>query len=200
LMCVAILAPVSQRDVEVVRQPLALRASSRRRLEERFGLRFPRVLALLAGAIWWLYSLLPPRSRLRQAIVRRFAQRGLEANNRRDLEAAFMFHASDVEAIYPAQFVSLGLESVIRGLEARMDFQRRWRAEWGEFRFLPEELVDLGDERILVVGRMTGSGLSSGAGVDNDWAYLVTISAGRVTREQVFLDRGQALDAVGLPE
>jgi ketosteroid isomerase-like protein len=89
---------------------------------------------------------------------------------------------------------------VVRGREARVDFQRRWRAAWGEFRFVPEELIDLGDGRALVAGRMKGRGLSSDAAVDSDWAYLATVSAGRVIREQVFLDRGEALDAVGLSE
>jgi ketosteroid isomerase-like protein len=133
-------------------------------------------------------------------MLRRAVQLGLEAINRGDLEVGFARWDPDIEAIYPAQFVELGLESVIRGREARVDFQRRWRAAWGEFRFVPEELIDLGDGRALVVGRMKGRGLSSDAAVDSDWAYLATVSAGRVIREQVFLDRGEALDAVGLSE
>jgi ketosteroid isomerase-like protein len=47
---------------------------------------------------------------------------------------------------------------------------------------------------------MEGSGLTSGVGLDNDWADLFTISAGRVIREQVFLDRTDALEAAGLRE
>jgi hypothetical protein len=31
---------------------------------------------------------------------------------------------------------------------------------------VPEELVDLGDRRVLVSGRIVGSGISSGAGFD----------------------------------
>jgi hypothetical protein len=150
---------VSRRNAEVVRQPIAVKADSRRRLEERLTLRFPRALALLSRVVLRL----PPRSRLRQAIVLRATQLGLEAANRRDSKVAF---------------------------------QDRWQADWGGFRFEPEELIDLGN-RVLVVGHMKGSGLSGGAAVDNDWAYLVTFSGGRVRHEQIFLDRGEALEVVG---
>jgi ketosteroid isomerase-like protein len=71
-------------------------------------------------------------------------------------------------------------------------------AEFREFRFESEELVDLGDSRVLMVGRMKGIGRTSGAAVDHDWAALFTFAAGWVIREQVFLDRAEALEAAGV--
>jgi len=76
----------------------------------------------------------------------------------------------------------------------------RWTAEWGDFQFAPEELVDLGDGRLFASGRIVGSGLSSGAGFDGDWVCVWTVSAGRMIREQFFLDRSDALEAAGLRE
>ena len=49
-----------------------------------------------------------------------------------------------------------------------------------------------------MAGRIVGSGLSSGAAVDSDWAVIVTLAAGRVIREQFFFDHAAALEAVGL--
>jgi ketosteroid isomerase-like protein len=69
----------------------------------------------------------------------------------------------------------------------------------GEVRFEPDEVIDFGD-RVLVFSRFTGRGLRSGAGFGNDFANLLTFSAGRVTREQAFTDRGEALEAAGLRE
>ena len=60
-------------------------------------------------------------------------------------------------------------------------------------------MIDLGD-RVLVVGRVKGSGLSSGAAVDSEWADLFTVSAGRVIREQVFFDHAEGLEAAGVSE
>jgi ketosteroid isomerase-like protein len=99
----------------------------------------------------------------------------------------------------PQQFTSLGLDTRYRGHQERIDFQRRWTAEWGEVRFEPEELIDLGT-RVLALSRMTGSGLGSGVAVDNEWANLITISGGQVIREQAFMDHGEALEAAGLHE
>ena len=54
----------------MVRQPMAVAARSRRRLEERLGVRFPGVMAFLDRVGWRV----PPRSRLRQAFLRRAAE------------------------------------------------------------------------------------------------------------------------------
>jgi ketosteroid isomerase-like protein len=186
---------MSQEVPEVARQSLALAADSRRRPEERLTLRFPFIQILLAR-VWWTLS---PRSRLRQTIVRRLLRSGFEAANRGDYEVTFLSYDRDIEFIPPTGLIALGDEASYRGLEARVRYERNWRAEWGDFRYEPDELRDLGD-RFLVIGRITSSGLSSGAAIDSDFANLFTLSAGRVIREQVFFDRAEALKAVGLRE
>jgi ketosteroid isomerase-like protein len=185
--------------VEVVRQPIAVRAHSRRSLEEHL-VRFPRAVALLARAIWRFYCLLPARSRIRQAIVRRYTQREFEATNRRDREVQLALYHPEGESTFPPELAALGWEPLTRGREARLSVQQRWDAEWGEFRFEPEEVIDFSDDRVMVVGRIKGSGLTSGAAVDHDWAIIFTLSGGRAIREQVFLDRGEAFAAAGLSE
>jgi ketosteroid isomerase-like protein len=109
-----------------------------------------------------------------------------------------MYHA-DVELITPPQLIGLGEDSVYHGREQRIAFQRKWTAEWGEFGFDPREIIDLGD-RVLLLGRMAGSGLSSGAAFESEWANLLTLSAGRVVREQYFPAHAEALEAAGLTE
>jgi ketosteroid isomerase-like protein len=185
---------MSPPNVEVVRQRLAVRAHSRRRLDERLALRFPRAFALWGRALLRL----SPRSRLRQAMLRRAVQLRLEAANRGDLDSAFALYHPEVEANFSPELVEFGFEPVYRGRTARVSWERSWRADWGDFGYEPEELLDPGDGRILMIGRMKGSGASSGAAFDRDWAVLLTVSAGLVTREQVFFDRAQAFEAAGL--
>jgi hypothetical protein len=60
-------------------------------------------------------------------------------------------------------------------------------------------MLDLG-ERVLFVGRIEGTGLSSGAAVDTDWAVLYTLSEGQLIREQPFFDHREAFKAAGLGE
>jgi ketosteroid isomerase-like protein len=178
------------------RQRIAVGEHPRRRIEERLLLRFPALLDLLTGAL----VKLRPRSRLRQAAIRRAARLSLEASNRRDHEATFMVYHRDCECIFPAQMASVG-EPGVRGRSARIRWEARWRHEWGQFRYAPEELTDLGD-RVLLVGRLEGSGVGSGAAVDTDWAVVLTLApeGGGAIREQVFFDRSEAFRAVGLPE
>ncbi len=45
---------MSQENVEVVRQPFAVKARSRRGVEERVYLRFPSVVAFATRAVWRL--------------------------------------------------------------------------------------------------------------------------------------------------
>ena len=186
---------MSQENVEVVRQPIAVRPKARRSLEERLGLRFPRALALLARTIWGL----PPRSRLRRWLVSRGVRLGLEALNRGDNEAGLLLLHPDVESNWPPQLATVGVEPKIRGREERIRFQDNWNAEWGGLSFEIEQLFVAGD-RVLVLGRTRGIGLSSSAPAETETAWLYTVSAGKAIREDIFVDHGEALDAAGLSE
>lgn len=186
---------MSQEDVEMTRQPMALAADSHRRMEERLALRFPAIQTLVLR----LWSKLPPRSRLQRAIVHRLLRLGFEAANRGDYEVTFSVYDRDVEFIPPTDLIGLGDRASYRGLEARVRYEHNWRAQWGDFRYEPDELRDLGD-RLLVIGRIRSSGASSGAAADTDFANVFTLSAGRVIGEHVYFNRADALEAVGLRE
>jgi hypothetical protein len=111
-----------------------------------------------------------------------------------------MLYQSDFEFITPPRLVGLGFDPVYRGRDGRIQFQRRWMDEWGEMRFEPDEVLDLGD-RAVFLGSVKGSGATSGAGFESDqWGVLYELSGGRLTREAPFFDRQEALEAAGLQE
>ena len=191
---------MSRENVDVVRQPLRVRPGARRSWEGWIAVGFPRIAAFLWLTPNRVWRSLPPGSWLRRAMSRRYLRLGFEAYNRDDLQVATMGFAPDGESIYGPGLVSIGsFDPVVRGPEARRNAHRRWRAEWGDFRFEPEEVIDLADDRVLVVGRLAGIGSSSGATVDSDWALLLTFR-GLLIREEAYLDRREALEAVGLRE
>jgi hypothetical protein len=70
-------------------------------------------------------------------------------------------------------------------------------AELGDFQQQTEEILDLGD-RLLLLGHMKGVGASSGLSFDSEVAYLISLSRGRMVREQSFRSHAQALAAAGL--
>ncbi len=178
----------------MIRQRVTVGTSARRRLEERVTLLAPSAGGLLARVVFRA----DPRSRLRRAAVRHAVRIGFEAVNRGDFEAAFAFYDPDIEVTEPPQVVKLGLDPVSRGRAGRAEVQRRWHAEWGELQIEPDEVLDLGD-RLLVLGRMKGTGLASGVAFDDPIANLLTLRDGRVVRDEIFLDHGEALAAAGLP-
>lgn len=95
--------------------------------------------------------------------------------------------------------MGVGLDPPARGRQERVDFERKWNAEWGGLRYEFGEIIDLGDDRVLLIGRFRASGPSSGAGFDNEFAEIFTFSAGQIIREQALFSHAEALHAAGLP-
>lgn len=177
-----------------VRMPLSVRASSRRSIAERVALRLPGLVALISRLIF----LLPPRSWLRQVTLRHTVEQGVEAYNRSDYAALRPTYHANVEVVSEPQAVALGFEPVYHGFAGWLEYSKRWNAEWGDYQVEPEELIDLGDGRLLATGHQRALGSGSNAATRSDWAALWTFSAGQVIREQYFFDRQEAFKAVGL--
>jgi ketosteroid isomerase-like protein len=184
---------MSRENAEIVRQPLELRASSRRRGIERLVLRLP-ALAALVGRVVFSF---PPRSWLRRTMVRTFSRLVFEAANRGDYKAAFALVPKDFETVTPPELVGFGFESTYRGPAGRLRFQEQWLSELGEFQQEAEAVIDLGDH-LLLLARMRGIGASSGAAFDSEVAYLIRVAHGRLVTEWPFRSHAEAFEAVGL--
>lgn len=85
-----------------------------------------------------------------------------------------------------------GREEVVRG-------SLRWLEEWEEYRFTPEELIDLG-ERAFVRVRFSGRARASGIKLEQTVFHLWTFRDGTPWRCEVFGDEDTALEAAGLRE
>jgi ketosteroid isomerase-like protein len=93
----------------------------------------------------------------------------------------------------PANFVAHGLEETARQM---LDLL----AHWSDYRIEAEELEDLGEDSVLVVGRQRGTGKLSGAEVDYPIFVVWKFRENEVIG--VYLDgtRDAALEAAGLRE
>jgi ketosteroid isomerase-like protein len=182
---------------QIVRKPLRAGKRSSRTLDERLSLRFPR----LAAANARLIGKLPPGSRLRQAALRRAAQLGLEAYNRRDLDAVAIGCHPEF-AYHPGRhWVEAGLvEPCYRGLEGYRKYIETVDEVWGgENHLMPVELIDLG-ERIVTLADGTMRAQASGVPLTEAFALVSTLKDGRAIHLQEYYDHDEALKAVGLPE
>ena len=75
----------------------------------------------------------------------------------------------------------------------------RWKAEWHDYRVMPEEFVDSGDSVVVTV-RLRGRGRGSGVEVDARFYDVYTLRDGKIVRMDQFTERSQAFEAVGLAE
>jgi ketosteroid isomerase-like protein len=181
-------------SVQVVRKPLSVREQSSRPLDSRLAVRFPR----LVSAYGRLIQRLPPTSRVRQAALWRGARLGMEAFNRRDFDAAIVPGSPDFELYPPGEFVAVGFERCYRGRAGFRKYVSTWSDVFADLRVQPVELIDLGD-RVVLLAELPGRGQSSGVPFTGQIATVSVLREGRAVRVEVFLDHGQALEAVGLP-
>jgi ketosteroid isomerase-like protein len=74
-----------------------------------------------------------------------------------------------------------------------------WLEEWATFRFIPEQVIDLG-ERALMRIRLSGRAKASGIKLDQSLFHVWTFRDGLPWRCDVFVEEEQALEAAGLRE
>jgi len=67
------------------------------------------------------------------------------------------------------------------------------------YHVVPVELIDVGD-KVVAVAQMVGTGPDSQIALDDRFAFVFTLSDGRIVREQAFRNREEALEAAGLSE
>jgi ketosteroid isomerase-like protein len=190
-------ADMSPENVDVVRKPLRARERSRRTLDERLSLRLPRLASAYLG---WIGKR-RPGSRLRQASLWRGARLGVEAYNRRDLEAVVVGWDPEFEYHTGRQWAQSGLvESCYRGLDGYRKYVAATQEVWGEENYLrPVELIDLG-ERIVLLANVPMRAQASGVALTEAFAIVSTLKDGRIVRCQEYYDHDEALEAAGLKE
>jgi ketosteroid isomerase-like protein len=86
---------------------------------------------------------------------------------------------------------------VFRGPDGLKRWVVRTKEVWGEWRFELERFTDLG-ERVVVLVHLVAEGGKSGVHLERDTAHVWTLADGQVTRCEVYLDRAEALRALGL--
>jgi ketosteroid isomerase-like protein len=183
-------------NVEFVRKPLRVRERSSRTLDQRVAMRFPR----LNAASLRLLAKLPPRSRLRQALVWRGIRLAVEAYNRRDLHAVAIGYRPDLEYYPYREFVEAALvEPCYHGPAGYRAYITSTYDVWGNgVRLEPTELIDMGD-RLVLLADMPMRAQASGVSLAETYATIATLKDGMVISQRDFLDQAEALEAAGVP-
>jgi ketosteroid isomerase-like protein len=192
---------MSHEDVEILRgarvalPPLSETASQRRTVDERLFVRLPALYRVPTAVLMRL----PPRSRLRRLLVAHRVRRAYAAANRRDFDVVLVGWYRGSEYHPSGDLLPPDLEAVFHGHDGYVKLWRYWLDAFGDIRWDPEEMLDLGD-KLLVTTRQRGRGSGSGVAVSEPVFQLFTFRRGLVVRQEDFLDRSKALEAAGLRE
>jgi hypothetical protein len=181
---------------EVVRTTIGpdARLPTRRTLEERLMVRWPGGWTALARAL----QLLPPRSRLRRALLRRNALSGWGAWVRGDLDLCVVRFAPDYHYDAPPEWLIAGMASVYRGHPGLREWSADLREAWEFLDHTPLEVVDAGDV-IAFLCKIRLRARVSGIEIDSRLGQVFWIERGLIVRERDFSDWDEALRVVGIP-
>ena len=94
---------------------------------------------------------------------------------------------------WPEGGVFRGRAAALARMEALIDLV-------GPIKVRLDELIDVGDGRIVACARMVGESAASDPPYTQSFAVVQRLRDGLVVEADYYLDRAQALEAVGLPE
>ena len=83
------------------------------------------------------------------------------------------------------------------GPEGFLEAMADWTEGFDQFSATAEEYIDAGD-RVIVRVHQRARGHTSRAPVEADFWFVHTLRGGRIVRLDMFIDKGQALEAAGL--
>ena len=107
---------------------------------------------------------------------------------------------AEAEAIFDPQVVLNPIdEAASSGFAAMRSDMERWASAFDELKVTIEELIDAGDQ-VVVVAHHKGRGHASGVEVDTRFYEVYSVREGKVSRVDEYIDRTEALEAVGLSE
>lgn len=105
------------------------------------------------------------------------------------------YYADQVEVRMPPDYPEG--EQVLYGRQGMSRLLAMLRDSWTVFRFEPERFIDAG-ERVVVFIHVVAEGGASGLPTEQRTAHVWTVRDGRLSSIQIYRDRDDALDALGL--
>jgi ketosteroid isomerase-like protein len=127
------------------------------------------------------------------------ARRLLHAWSRRDVDAAIDLLHEDIE--WRPALTAGSLEgTVYRGPDGVRAWFRELDDVWAELSYEIDEVRDVGEGRVVMLGHFHAVGRESGVTIDQAQGFVFTMVGGRVARALSLASQQDALEAAGLQE
>jgi ketosteroid isomerase-like protein len=85
--------------------------------------------------------------------------------------------------------------SVYHGSDALRAYFKQFSGEFEPFGWEAEEVLDAGEDRVLLLIRVRGRGKTSGAEFETRGGWLLTVRGGTAFQVDAYLERREALEA-----
>ena len=172
---------------------------NQRTIPERAGVRWPTIAP---RTMRWVLRL-RPGSRVRKAMLERFARTAFLSWNRGDYALVPILDDPEVEAHFTVRGqMAVGTDDVYYGPDGHCRAMEEWNEAWREWDAEIDEVIEEGRDQVLIVARLYGEGAASGIRLDEWGAVRYTFREGRILRIDGAIDPGRdgVLDALGATE
>jgi uncharacterized protein len=120
-----------------------------------------------------------------------------ESFNQGDLDAVLELCTNDVEVYKKPEVVEMLAAPIPRGTELVAQYLRVWLDSWDEYNARPEEFLQSGDE-VAVLVRLRARGRGSQFEIEGEMADVFTLRQGKIATLRLYIQREDALDALGI--
>lgn len=79
-----------------------------------------------------------------------------------------------------------GFGGTFHGHDGMVRFLERWGEAWEGWELMPAAVLDMGDDRFIALAHVRLPGTTSGVELESEFAQLVTVRNGLITRDQEF--------------
>jgi ketosteroid isomerase-like protein len=131
-----------------------------------------------------------------QASVKLF-RRFYESFNLGDLDAVLELCTEDVEVYKDPEVVEMVAALTPRGAELVAQYLRGWLDSWDAYHARPEQFLQSGDE-VAVLVQLRARGRGSQFEIEAEMADVFTVRTGKIARLRLYVQRHDALGALGI--
>jgi ketosteroid isomerase-like protein len=93
-----------------------------------------------------------------------------------------------------------GVETESVGLDEMARTMKEWMEAWEQVTAVAEQLIDAGEDQVVVLAEWRGRGKASGVSTTWPFGAVYTLRDGKVTSIISYTDPSEALEAAGLAE
>ncbi len=129
----------------------------------------------------------------------RVTQEGYAAFGRGDIPALLAMYAEDIEYVIPGPPDIITYAGTYRGTQQVAQFFSLFNDAIDYEQFEPREFVAQGD-RVVVLGHDRGHVKFTGHSFEEQWAHVITLREGKVTRFQAYNDTAAIVAAFTMPQ